>query len=51
MRPIQLEHHSAKGYMLVHQCLTCGTRRRNRIAQDAHQPDDLNQILTLMEHT
>ncbi|MET7279083.1 RNHCP domain-containing protein [Kribbella sp. NPDC005582] len=46
MRPVQLEHHSAKGYMLVHECLTCGTRRRNRIA-----PDDLDQILILMEHT
>ncbi|MFI5734263.1 RNHCP domain-containing protein [Kribbella sp. NPDC051587] len=48
MRPIALEHHPAKGYMLVHQCLYCGFRRRNRVAQDPHQPDNLDQILTLL---
>ncbi len=47
MRPVMLEYHSAKGYMLVHQCLTCGTHHRNRIAQDSQPPDNLDELLTL----
>ncbi|WP_405064608.1 RNHCP domain-containing protein [Kribbella sp. NBC_01505] len=48
MRPVMVEHHPAKGYMLVHECLTCGARHRNRVAQDSRQPDDLDQLLTLL---
>ncbi|WP_407077484.1 RNHCP domain-containing protein [Streptomyces sp. SCSIO 30461] len=48
MRPIAVEHHSAKGYMIVHQCTGCGIRRRNRMADDPRQGDDLDTVLALM---
>ncbi|MFI1828188.1 RNHCP domain-containing protein [Streptomyces sp. NPDC020412] len=48
MRPVAVEHHSAKGYMLVHQCTGCGARRRNRMAHDPRQGDDLDSVLVLM---
>ena len=48
MRPVAVEHHSAKGYMIVHQCTGCGTRGRNRMADDPHQGDDLDTVLALM---
>lgn len=49
MRPVAVEHHSAKGLMLVHHCTSCGTRRRNRTAEDPHQGDDLDRLLDLMQ--
>ncbi|MFG2833217.1 RNHCP domain-containing protein [Streptomyces sp. NPDC048434] len=48
MRPVAVEHHSAKGYMIVHLCTGCGTRRRNRMADDPRQGDDLDTVLALM---
>ncbi|MGW7641379.1 RNHCP domain-containing protein [Streptomyces decoyicus] len=48
MRPVAVEHHSAKGYMIVHQCTGCGTRGRNRMADDPHQGDDLDTVIALM---
>ncbi|MFI9650602.1 RNHCP domain-containing protein [Streptomyces sp. NPDC052040] len=48
MRPAAVEHHSAKGYMIVHRCTGCGARRRNRMADDPHQGDDLDVVLALM---
>lgn len=48
MRPVAVEHHSAKGYMIVHQCTGCGTRGRNRMADDPHHGDDLDTVLALM---
>lgn len=48
MRPVAVEHHSAKGYMIVHQCTGCGTRGRNRMADDLYQGDDLDAVLALM---
>ncbi|MFG2206761.1 RNHCP domain-containing protein [Streptomyces sp. NPDC048638] len=43
-----VERHSAKGYMIVHQCTGCGTRGRNRMADDPHQGDELDAVLALM---
>ncbi|MGH4033535.1 RNHCP domain-containing protein [Actinomycetota bacterium Odt1-20B] len=51
MRPVAVEYHSAKGHMIVHQCTGCGTRRRNRMAEDPHQGDDLDTVLALMRLT
>ncbi|MFI6325673.1 RNHCP domain-containing protein [Nonomuraea sp. NPDC050556] len=44
MAPVRLDHHSAKGYMVVHRCLACGLVGRNRIADD----DALDQLISLM---
>lgn len=48
MRPVAVEHHSAKGYMMVHQCIGRGTRGRNRMADDPHQGDDLDTVNAVM---
>ncbi|MFG2191401.1 RNHCP domain-containing protein [Streptomyces sp. NPDC048639] len=48
MRPVAVEHHSAKGYMIVHRCTGCGARGRNRMADDPHQGDDLDMVLAVM---
>lgn len=34
MRPIAVEMHSRKGYVITHQCERCGVRRRNKAAAD-----------------
>ncbi|MEV2274794.1 RNHCP domain-containing protein [Nocardiopsis sp. NPDC049922] len=48
MRPVAVEYHSAKGHMIVHACAGCGQRRRNRVAEDPHQGDDLDAVIALM---
>src|SRR5699024_4278986 len=41
MRPVAVEHRRSKGWVVVHECTRCGTRRRNRLALDEPvQPDD-----------
>lgn len=34
MEAVGLDHHPAKGFMLVHRCVRCGHVRRNRVAPD-----------------
>lgn len=49
MKPVDLVHRSGKGYQLVHQCLTCGERKANKVAVDTVQPDDLIGWLQLVQ--
>lgn len=34
MKPIRIDQHAKKGWMIVHQCLTCQKEMRNRSAPD-----------------
>lgn len=47
MRPVGLRYNSAKGYQIVHQCVSCGERSVNRIADLTDQPDDWDEIIHL----
>lgn len=48
MRPVGVEQHSKKGWMIVHQCKKCGYIGKNRAAlDDPQQPDDWDQLVTL----
>ena len=38
-----------KGWQLVFRCRTCGATRRNRVADDTEQPDDLDRVIDLMQ--
>ncbi|MEG6575479.1 RNHCP domain-containing protein [Caldibacillus debilis] len=46
MKPVGIDYHSKKGYQLIHQCLKCGTVKRNKIAEDTEQPDRILRFLT-----
>lgn len=46
MAPTAVEHHPAKGYMLVHRCVSCGFTRRNRLADD----DSLDDVIQLIRY-
>ena len=48
MAPVAIDHRPAKGYLVVHRCLRCGTVRRNRIATGTTAPDDLDAVIALM---
>jgi len=43
MRPIELETRAGKGYVIVHRCVRCGRRVRNKAAPD----DDPEAIIAL----
>ena len=47
MQPIGLRHKSGKGLQIVHQCLACGKRSANRVAENTEQPDDIDEIVKL----
>jgi hypothetical protein len=41
MAPIGLDHHPAKGFMIVHRCVACGHVGRNRVAAGSDAIDAL----------
>jgi DNA-directed RNA polymerase subunit RPC12/RpoP len=43
MEPVGVDYRSAKGFMVVHRCLSCGFTRPNRIAED-----DVEAFIRLM---
>jgi hypothetical protein len=47
MRPIQVEHRSGKGLVIVHRCTTCAFVRSNRIADDPVQGDAIDAIIAV----
>ncbi len=48
MRPIALRWKSGKGFQIVHLCLLCRKQNANRVAGDATQPDEVEQLIRLM---
>lgn len=48
MKPISIEQHSKKGWMIIHECQKCGYVGKNRAAlDDPQQPDDWDLLITL----
>lgn len=43
MEPVSIKYHSKKGYQITHECLSCGHKQNNIIADD----DDYNLICLL----
>ncbi|MFD2044283.1 RNHCP domain-containing protein [Ornithinibacillus salinisoli] len=41
MEPIEVVYHTKKGYQIVHKCISCGKIRRNIVAVDTEQEDNL----------
>lgn len=48
MTPVGIDHRPAKGFVVVHRCLTCGAVRRNRAAVGTVAPDDTDRLIDLM---
>ena len=48
MEPKEVIYNSKKGYQIVHECLRCGVRRVNMIAENTVMPDDYEMIMNLM---
>jgi len=45
MKPIAVEANSKKGWMIVHECLSCGKTQRNKATlDDPFQPDSIDAI-------
>jgi hypothetical protein len=44
MAPIAIDHHPAKGFVIVHKCLRCGKVGRNRVAYGS---DDFDLVARL----
>lgn len=45
MKPIDLDYTSKKGYQLIHECIQCGKKQRNKIAIDTIQEDDIVSLM------
>jgi len=46
MTPVDVVSHSQKGWQLVHQCLLCGFKRKNMVADD----DDIDMVAQVMRN-
>ncbi len=49
MKPVRLAYKSGKGYQIVHRCIKCGEEKTNRIAEFSIQPDDINELIKLVQ--
>ncbi|PGM47119.1 RNHCP domain-containing protein [Bacillus thuringiensis] len=47
MKAIELEYHSKKGYQILHKCTKCNEIRKNKIAENCVQPDNLDKLIAL----
>jgi len=48
MQPLYLEGSPSKGWAIIHLCLRCGARRRNKTAEDdPRQPDDWDRLIEI----
>ncbi len=47
MKPVGRRIHSKKGMQIVHECTVCGHIIFNKIAEEYHQPDDIDVICLL----
>ncbi|WP_083443568.1 RNHCP domain-containing protein [Ornithinibacillus contaminans] len=41
MMPIDISYNAKKGYQIVHQCLKCKAEKKNKVAVDSIQPDNI----------
>jgi Zn ribbon nucleic-acid-binding protein len=48
MKPVSLDYDGKKGYIVVHECQSCGKRMRNKAAPDDHH-DLLVELSTRLE--
>ncbi len=50
MEPIEIYHHSKKGYMIRHRCTECGYESVNKLAlEDPVQPDNFDLVLQIFK--
>lgn len=48
MEPAAIDQQAKKGFQVVHRCLNCGVKKKNKLAlDDPRQPDDFNTVLEL----
>ena len=47
MEPVGLVFRGDKGFQVVHRCLRCRIERKNRVAVDTVQPDDVGLLSSL----
>jgi transcription elongation factor Elf1 len=51
MKPVGIFKSSKKGLQIIHECLTCGVRRVNMVAEFASQCDNYQRVLDIMVKT
>lgn len=49
LEPVGVEHSAKKGWMILHQCQSCGHRVRNKAALDDAAPDNYDLIVALSQ--
>lgn len=48
IRPADVRYNSKKGWQIVHRCEKCGAEKVNRAATETVMPDDLDEIIKIM---
>ncbi|KPK71021.1 hypothetical protein AMJ87_07875 [candidate division WOR_3 bacterium SM23_60] len=49
MKPVGLQYSTKKGFQIIHECLECGSRTVNKVAEFTAQPDDTDELIKLLQ--
>lgn len=47
MKPVDLKYHTKKGFQIICECLKCGKKKVNKVADFTVQPDDADELIKL----
>lgn len=48
MKPVGLEFKPKKGFQIVHECIKCGVRKVNKVAESTAEQDDTNLLIKFL---
>ena len=47
MKPAGLKYHTKKGFQIIYECLKCGKKKVNKVADFTVQPDNTAELIKL----
>lgn len=49
MKPTGVTYHTKKGFQIIHECLKCGQKKVNRVAEFTVQSDNIDELIKLLQ--
>ncbi len=50
MKPVGLKYHTKKGFQIIHECMKCGKKQVNKVAEFTVQPDNSDELIKLLQY-
>ncbi len=49
MKPMSIEGSTGEGYSVIHQCISCGHKKKNKLADGKKGQDDMNVVFEIIK--